>query len=95
MSSPIGQRPGWPTFAPLLAGIAFSGLASVWAPWERVHPVDASLREALGYAPLWSHKFSEVPGAHIDWSAFAINLSVIWVVCLAAILMLNMSSHHE
>ena len=93
MSPPNGQRPGWPTVAPLLAGLAFSGLASVWAPWERVHPTDASLHEALGYAPLWSHQFSGVPGSRVDWQALVINFAVIWVVSLAAILMLNMSSH--
>jgi hypothetical protein len=60
-----------------------------------VHPVDPSLREALGYASLWSHKFIDVPGARIDWTAFSINLAIIWVVCLAAVLMLNMSSHRE
>lgn len=93
-SSPNGQQ-RWPTLAPLMAGIVFSVLASFWAPWEVVHPTDASLRQSLGYAPLWSHKYGGVTGAHIDWTAFAINLAVIWVICLAAVLMLNMSSHRE
>jgi hypothetical protein len=90
-----GQRPRWPTLGPLMAGIIFSVLASFWAPWEMVHPVDASLRQALGYAPLWSHRFAGTQGAQVDWTAFSINLAVIWVVCLAAILMLNMSAQHE
>ena len=94
MSSPNGRQ-RWPTFAPLLAGIVFTALASIWAPWEVVHPTDAFLRQALGYAPLWSQKYAGVSGAHIDWTALAINFVVIWVICLAAVLMLNMSSHRD
>ena len=96
MSSPSGGRySGWPTTAPLLAGAVFTLLASLWAPWQVVHPIDASLRQPLGYAPLWSHRYGSLAGAGVDWTGYGINLTVIWVVCLAAILMLNMSTSRD
>jgi hypothetical protein len=64
-------------------------------PWERVHPNDASLRESIGYAPIWSHRFDAVPGAHVDWSSFLINLLMIWVICIAAAMMLGISSKRD
>lgn len=90
-----GKYSGWPTTAPLLAGIVFTFLASVWAPWQVVHPIDASLRQPLSYAPLWSHRYGNLPGAGINWTGFAVNVGVIWVVCIAAIIMLNMSTQHD
>ena len=81
--------------APLSAGVLFSLLALLWLPWERVHPADAFLRESLGYAPFWSHRFSAIPGAHVDWNSYFISLFVIWVLCIVAALMLRMSTTHD
>lgn len=85
----------WNIVGPLGAGVLLSLLALLWVPWERVHPSDASLRESIGYAPLWTHRFDGVPGSHVDWTAFLINLMVIWVICIAAALLLNMSGRTE
>jgi hypothetical protein len=75
--------------------VFFSLLALLWLPWERVHPNDPSLREAIGYAPYWSHRFAAVPGSHIDWSSLVVNLLVVWVICGAAAVMLNMSNSRD
>ncbi len=66
-------------------------MALIWMPWERVHPSDPSLRESIGAAPVWSHRFDGVLGAHIDWKTFLINLAVIWLICAAAAVMLRSS----
>lgn len=79
----------------MLAGLVFTALAIVWVPWLRVHPNDFSLREGIGYAPLWSHRFDGVPGAHVDWTSLLINVVVIWIICGAAALMLKMSTGSE
>ena len=89
------KSPAWPYLASLGSGLFLSFLALVWLPWERVHPADASLRESLGYAPLWSHRFDGITGAHIDWNSFFISLFVIWILCIVAAFMLKMSSSHE
>ena len=89
------KSPSWPYLSPLGAGVLFSLLGLVWLPWQRVHPVDPALREPLGYAPFWSHRFAEVTGARIDWNSYFISLFVIWVLCIVAALMLKMSSSHE
>jgi hypothetical protein len=92
--APFGQS-RWPIFGPLLAGAALSLLALLWMPWERVHPSDASLREPIGYAPCWSHRFASVAGAHIDWTSLLINLAIIWVICCAGAVMLSMSARRD
>jgi hypothetical protein len=91
----LPQKARWTFVGPALAGIVFSMLACFWMPWERVHPNDAALRESLGYAPFWSHQFDNILGSRIDWSSFFINLAVIWVVCIAAALMLKVTSSRE
>jgi hypothetical protein len=85
----------WTFLGPILIGVALSAMACALVPWVRVHPLDASLRESLGYAPLWSHRFLGVTGAHVDWVTFAINLAVIWIIALAAALLLSMSMHRN
>lgn len=87
--------PRWPILGPLISGLIFSLLALFWVPWEKVHPNDPSLRQAIGYAPLWSHRFADVPGAHVDWTSFAVNVAVIWVICIAGALMLSMSARQD
>jgi len=94
-SVPEKSIPRWPVVAPLLSGVVFSLLALFWVPWEKVHPNDASLRQAIGYAPLWSHRFADIPGAHVDWTSFAVNLAVIWVICIAGALMLSVSTRPD
>jgi hypothetical protein len=90
-----GGRSSWPLVASLVAGVFFSLVALLWLPWERVHPNDSSLKESIGYAPCWSHRFGSIPGAHVDWSSLIINLLVVWVICGAAAIMLNMSAARD
>jgi hypothetical protein len=92
---PLAHNARWTFIGPTVAGIVLSMLASFWMPWERVHPNDAGLRESLGYAPFWSHQFDNIVGARIDWFSFFINLAVIWVVSIAAALMLKVNASHD
>ncbi len=85
----------WTLWCPLCSGLVFSLLSCFWMPWERVHPNDSNLREALGYAPIWSHRFAATTGVHRDWPSFAISLAVIWTICFAAAFMLGMSTRQE
>ncbi len=89
------QNPRWPSVAPFALGLLLSLIAFFWAPWERVHPMDTTLREPLGYAPLWSHRFVNVAGASVDWSTLLVSLFAIWAICLAASLMLHQSARRD
>jgi hypothetical protein len=61
-----------------------------------VHPNDTSLRESIGSAPFWSHRFDSVVGAQIDWISFLINLAIIWLLCFAgAYLLRNRAPHRD
>jgi hypothetical protein len=48
-----------------------------FAPWTPTPAGSPYTHQALGYAPVWSTKFAGVPGARIDWSAFAILAGVV------------------
>jgi hypothetical protein len=92
MRSPTRNQPQfarWNLLAPLSFGVFLSVLALFWTPWQRIHPNDASLRESIGWAPFWSHRFDDVVGARIDWMAFLTNLAIIWILCYAAAFMLR------
>lgn len=89
------RTPKWAYLAPLGAGVFFSFLALIWMPWEIVHPDDPSLRQAVGYAPYWSHRFAGITGAQVDWGALGVNLAVIWVICFAGAIMLGMSTRRD
>jgi hypothetical protein len=43
-----------------------------YAPWTPTPAGSPYMHDALGYAPLWSTKFSRVPGARVDWAAFTL-----------------------
>ncbi len=78
----------WPARAAICVACLLSALSAVVVPWQQVHPSDPSLRISLGYAPLWSARFSDLPGAHIDIISAAINILVIWVLLIAIIVVL-------
>jgi len=42
------------------------------SPWTLTPVGSPYSHVVLGYAPVWSGKFSNVPGARVDWSAFAL-----------------------
>jgi hypothetical protein len=85
----------WTIWCPLCAGLLLSLIACFWMPWESVHPSDASLRQDLGYAPVWSHRFDAITGAHRDWQSLGVNLAIIWIICVAGTIMLSMSARRD
>jgi hypothetical protein len=42
------------------------------SPWTLTPVGSPYSHVVLGYAPVWSGKFSNVPGARVDWSAFTL-----------------------
>ena len=58
----LRRSPGMPM---LMLIIGFS-LLCFFAPWQQVHPSDASLVHSLGRAALWTHAYDGVPGARLD-----------------------------
>lgn len=58
------------------------GLLCSSAPWEQLDSNGYSLRD-LGYAPIWSHEFSRIPGAQVD--AEELFLYAIVIVFIAAV----------
>lgn len=86
----------WKVLAPIIIGIVLSALATLWMPWERVHPNDPTLRESIGSAPFWSHGFDGVVGARIDWISFLTNLAIIWILCvIGAVMMRDRASAND
>jgi hypothetical protein len=85
----------WPYLVPLGAGIFFNLLTVSCAPWQRVHPLDASLHEAIGYAPFWSRRFAGVAGASVDWQSVGVAIATTWVMCAVAAIVLSMSATRD
>jgi ABC-type multidrug transport system permease subunit len=71
-------------------GIALSialigmGLLCYSTPWQQVDSNDGGIYQTLGYAPVWSHEFSGIPGAQVDSDQFALYAIVILVVAVVA-----------
>jgi hypothetical protein len=63
---------------PLVAiGMALLGL---YAPWHQVQPGSNAL--PLGYAPLWTTRFSSVAGAQVNVTRFEVYSTMIVFVSL-------------
>jgi hypothetical protein len=45
------------------------------APWVQ-GPASFYTDSGLGFAPLWTGDFRNFPGAHVDWIAFTIHLTL-------------------
>jgi hypothetical protein len=43
-----------------------------YAPWTPTPAGSPYTHVALGYAPVWSAKFANVPGARVDWGGFTL-----------------------
>jgi hypothetical protein len=55
----------------LLAFVIGMALLCCFVPWTTT-PAESSLaHNAIGYAPIWSQKFSAVPGSRVDYGALA------------------------
>ena len=54
------------------------------APWKQVHPADPILARSLGYAPLWSRKFAQIPDAQVDSNQLFIYTVLVLAVSVVA-----------
>lgn len=53
----------------MIAGLL---LLCIYAPWTQPEQDSPNLHQTIGYAPVWSSSFAQIPAAHVDWSgAFA------------------------
>jgi hypothetical protein len=57
------------TFGLMIAGLL---LLCCYAPWTQPETAGANLHQTIGYAPVWSKTYANIPAAHVDWNgAFA------------------------
>jgi len=61
-------------FACLLVGW---GILSCFAPWTTTPAGSAGAHDTLGYAAIWSQRFTAVAGARVDTGAFAFLAGVV------------------
>lgn len=67
---------------PMLMLIVGFSLLCFFAPWQQVHPSDASLVHSLGRAPLWTHAYDRVPGARLDSFELILETTVLVAICV-------------
>jgi hypothetical protein len=48
-----------------------------FAPWTSTPSGSSAAHDSLGYAAIWSQRFTTVAGARVDWGAFAIMAGVV------------------
>lgn len=57
------------TFSLMTLGLA---ILCVRAPWTQPDATLPNAHATIGYAPVWSQSYAQIPGAHVDWNgAFA------------------------
>ena len=57
------------TFTLMILGLL---ILCVNAPWTQPEQNSPNLHQTIGYAPVWSTAYAQIPNAHVDWSgAFA------------------------
>jgi hypothetical protein len=57
------------TFSLMVLGLL---ILSAHAPWTQPEPGSPNLHQTIGYAPIWSNTYTQIPDAHVGWSgAFA------------------------
>ena len=57
------------TFGLMIVGLL---ILCFYAPWTQPEPNTPNTHQTIGYAPVWSKTWGQVPNAHVDWSgAFA------------------------
>jgi hypothetical protein len=57
------------TFTLMILGLL---ILCVYAPWTQPEPNSPNQHQTIGYAPVWSNAYAQIPNAHVDWSgAFA------------------------
>jgi hypothetical protein len=62
---------------PVLMLIVGCCLLCFFAPWQQVHPSDASLVHFLGRAAIWTHAYDAVPGARLDSFELVLETTVL------------------
>ncbi|MGC0771427.1 MAG: hypothetical protein WB543_00720 [Candidatus Acidiferrum sp.] len=68
------------TFFAFLIGLA---LLSCFAPWTTTPAGSSAQHNSLGYAAIWSHRFTALPGAKVDPGAFAMLAGVVLFFAIA------------
>ena len=68
------------TFFAFLIGLA---LLSCFAPWTTTPAGSSAQHNSLGYAAIWSHRFTALPGARVDPGAFAMLAGVVLFFAIA------------
>jgi len=53
------------------------GILSCFAPWTTTPAGSAGAHNSLGYAAIWSQRFTAVAGARVDTGAFAFLAGVV------------------
>jgi Na+/H+-dicarboxylate symporter len=53
------------TFSSMIVGLL---ILCAYAPWTQPEPQSPNLHQTIGYAPVWSAVYAQVPNAHVDWS---------------------------
>ena len=56
----------------LLAFVIGLAVLSCFVPWTTAPAGSSAAHDAVGYAPIWSQRFADVPGARVDYGAFAL-----------------------
>jgi len=56
----------------LLAFVIGLVLLCCLVPWTTTPAGSSAAHDAVGYAPIWSQRFADVPGARVDYGAFAL-----------------------
>jgi hypothetical protein len=63
------------TFSLMILGLL---ILCVYAPWTQPEPNTPNRHQTIGYAPVWSNAYAQIPDAHVDWNgAFAVYAGAI------------------
>ncbi len=54
----------------LLAFVIGLAVLCCFAPWTTTPAGSSAAHDAVGYGPIWSQRFADVPGARVDYGAF-------------------------
>lgn len=67
---------------PALLFVIGCAVLCAFAPWQQVHPSDASLVHFLGRAALRTHAYDAVPGARLDSFELVLETTVLLAICV-------------
>ncbi len=66
---------------PIVMLVIGCSLLCGFAPWQQVHPADASLVHSLDRAALWTHAYDHIPGAKLDGFELAVEAVFLLAAC--------------